>query len=94
MIRTVSKYNDANILYLCEGHYASLRVEEGLTRVRKHLYLCEGDYASLRVEEGLTRVRKHLYLCEGHYVSFRVEEGLTQVRKHSGSIWSVCFIEG
>ena len=33
LIRTVSKYNDANILYLCEGHSASLKVEEGVTHV-------------------------------------------------------------
>ena len=36
MIRTVSKFNEENILYLCDGHYASMRVEEGLTKV--HVY--------------------------------------------------------
>ena len=40
MIRTVSKFNEENILYLCDGHYASLRVEEGLTQVTLlvHIY--------------------------------------------------------
>jgi hypothetical protein len=33
LAEVVSKYNEENILYLCPGHHASMKVEEGLTKV-------------------------------------------------------------
>ena len=33
MEKVTSKYNESNTLYLCPGHHASMRVEEGITEV-------------------------------------------------------------